>query len=388
MALQPIAQRMGLATSAAFSSPDRAVAFWTRFWEERSIDFKPAVVRRAVRRQATHGSVARRAALLELDTYALTGLMEALQPVHTLDDVARTHRLLDVAAHVTGKDPCVRPNMAPSDADRCVGIWREWWLVSHTDFDVLSGPDRISATLTETQYGKWALQALTLQLGVGPDGVTVLERLRSNGPRTVGLAILALILAYGVAFPLGLICAQWQRGVLDNLTSLGLLGLLALPVPILAVALAHLANGSFTLAVSTVVIASALLTVPSRHQRLAAIDEIGRDWIRHGRACGIHPARLLLVHVGRPAGTLGLALVALDFPLAMSAVCVAEHAFQLDGLGPHIVRAVLQRDVAFLMAFGLTATALHALLLLASDIMTGWLDPRLNRSIHGEHAWP
>lgn len=388
MALHPVAQRMGLATTTAFSSPENAVAFWTRFWEERSVDFKPAVVRRAVRRQAMHGSLARRAALVELDTYALGGLMEALEPVRTPDDVARAHRLLDVAAHVTGRDPCVHPDMDPASADRCIVRWRDWWLVSHADFGVLSGPDRISAILTETQYGKWALQALTLQLGVGPDGVTVLERIRSSGPRTVALAILALVLAYGVAFPLGLLGAQWQGGLRDNLTSLGLLGLLAWPAPALAVTLAHLANGSFALVASVIAIAAGLVTVPARHQRLAAIDDMGRDWIRHGRACGIHPARLLFVHVGRPAATLGLALVALDFPLAMSAVCVAEHAFGLDGLGPHLVRAVLQRDVAFLMAFGLAATALHALLLLASDILTGWLDPRLNRSIHGEHAWP
>lgn len=79
-------------------------------------------------------------------------------------------------------------------------------------------------------------------------------------------------------------------------------------------------------------------------------------------------------------------MAALDFPLALSAACVVERAFGLRGLGSHLVRAVLERDVALLMAFGLSATVLHAVLLLLGDVATGWLDPRLRRAMHGERA--
>jgi peptide/nickel transport system permease protein len=386
MALQPIAERMGLATPAAFSTPENAVTFWTRFWEERAVDFRPAVVRRAVHRQATHGSLARRAVLVELDTYALDGLMNALGPCTTPDDVARAARLLSVASHVTGRDACVHPGMAPGEADPCVVRWREWWLTSRVDYETLSGPERVAAILTETQYGRWALQALTLQLGVGPDGVTVLDRLRTQGPRTFGLALLSLLLAYGVAFPLGLLSARCQRGTIDQGASTLTLVLLALPVPLLTVFFAVFANGTLALAAAVTAMTTGLVSAPSRHQRIAAIEELSHESLRYAKAKGIPASRLLLVHVGRPAGALAVSLIALDFPLAMSAACVVEHAFQLPGLGPHLVRAILDHDIALLMAFGIVATAIHALLLLASDVAGGWLDPRLNRAVHGENT--
>jgi peptide/nickel transport system permease protein len=386
IALQPVAERMGLASSSAFATPTKAVAFWTRFWEERAIDFKPSVVRRAVRRQAVHGSAARRAALLELDTYALSGLMAAVDRVETPDDVSRSARLLSVASHVTGREACVRPGMDVEQADRCVSRWREWWLVSRADFEEISGPERISAMLTETQYGLWALQALTLRLGVGPDGVTVLDRLVGDAPRTIGLALVALLLANGLAFPLALIGAQWRRGIVDHATAFVTLLLLSAPIPLVAVALAHLMGGTFAWAAAATAMIAGLITAPSRQQRLVAIDELGREWFRYGQACGIHPIRLLVVYVGRSSGALGIGLAALDFPLALSAACVVERAFGLRGLGSHLVRAVLERDVALLMAFGLSATVLHAVLLLLGDVATGWLDPRLRRAMHGERA--
>ena len=383
LALQPIALRMGLASPQAFSSPNGAVTFWTRFWEERAIDFNPSAVRRAVRRQATHGSAARRAALIELDTFALGGLMDALDRVQTPDDVSRAARLLSVASHVTGRDACVQPGMAVDTADRCVSRWREWWLLSRSDYEVLSGPGRISAMLTETQYGLWALQALTLRLGVGPDGVSVLERLTSEGPRTVGLALLALVLAYGLAFPLALVGAQWRRSAVDRVTAVTTVLLLSWPVPVLVAALASTLPPPTTWAVALSAVVVSLLAVPSRHQRILAIDELGRDWYRYGRACGIHPLRLLLLHVGRSSGALAVSLLALDLPIALSAACAVEQAFGLRGLGPHLVKAVIERDVPLLMAAGLAATVLHALLLLLGDVTAGWLDPRLRRAMHG-----
>jgi ABC-type dipeptide/oligopeptide/nickel transport system permease component len=386
VALQPVAERMGLASPAAFSTPESAVTFWTRFWEERAVDFRPAVVRRAVHRQATHGSLARRAVLVELDTYALDGLMDALGPCKTPDDVARAARLLSVASHVTGRDACVHPGMSPGEAAPCVVRWREWWLTSRVDYETLSGPERVAAILTETQYGRWALQALTLRLGVGPDGVTVLDRLRTQGPRTLGLALLALVLAYGVAFPLGLISARCHRGAIDQGASILTLALLALPVPLLTACFAVFAGGKFALAAAVTATAAGLVSAPSRHQRIAAIEELSHESLRYAKAKGIPASRLLLVHVGRPVGALAVTLAALDFPLAMSAACVVEQAFQLPGLGPHLVRAVLDHDIALLMAFGIVATALHALLLLASDVAGGWLDPRLNRAFHGENT--
>src|SRR5262245_61266252 len=48
-ALAPVARRMGLEIDERWE-PSRQVLFWTRFWDEHSIDFRPSVARRAVLR--------------------------------------------------------------------------------------------------------------------------------------------------------------------------------------------------------------------------------------------------------------------------------------------------------------------------------------------------
>src|SRR5688500_15481689 len=47
-ALSPVARRMGVGSTAELESPDAAVVFWTRYWQDRAIDFRPAVMRRLV----------------------------------------------------------------------------------------------------------------------------------------------------------------------------------------------------------------------------------------------------------------------------------------------------------------------------------------------------
>ncbi|HQP37480.1 MAG TPA: ABC transporter permease, partial [Polyangiaceae bacterium] len=49
LALAPVAVRMGILGPEGFRTAADAVLFWSRFWEERSVDFKTSVVRRAVR---------------------------------------------------------------------------------------------------------------------------------------------------------------------------------------------------------------------------------------------------------------------------------------------------------------------------------------------------
>ena len=52
LALSPIAGRMAIASPNDFATPEAAVLFWTRFWQDRAIDFKPQLVRRLVTRLA------------------------------------------------------------------------------------------------------------------------------------------------------------------------------------------------------------------------------------------------------------------------------------------------------------------------------------------------
>lgn len=391
MALRPVAERMGLKTSNAFSSRETAVVFWTRFWEERDADFQPTVVRRAVRRLAHHDSPTRRTVLVELDTFALASIFEELGKLETPEDVSRIARLLEVASHATNRPACVQEGMPVEQARKCVVQWEDWWISHNTDFQLLSGTQRVSSILTETEYGKWAMQAITLELGVSPDGVTVLHRLKTYAPRSIGLAFLGLLVAYSLAFIIGSVRAFYRKGAIDILTGVGVGALLALPCPLIAVWFARAVHGSWTsvwaMIATVMTVAAALIAMPSRQQRHAAIAETNFDVVTYARAKGLHPVRIMLVHGGKLAAPMAIATMAVDFPLAMSVVCVAEQALGLDGIGPYFVQAVRSHDVGLLMALALVCIAVHIILFVAGEITTSALDSRISRFSHQEHPW-
>jgi peptide/nickel transport system permease protein len=155
LALSPIAGRMGIASPNDFATPEAAVLFWTRFWQDRAIDFKPQLVRRLVTRLAEKSSVLRSEDVVQLDTYALPELIGALESAGDREGVQRAHRLTVVLAHVTGQPWAVERAMTPEQANRLIARWRRFWLESGADFSTPEGARQVTAMFAETRYGHW-----------------------------------------------------------------------------------------------------------------------------------------------------------------------------------------------------------------------------------------
>jgi peptide/nickel transport system permease protein len=161
LALAPVARRMGVGGDDDFASPASAAAFWARFWQDRSFDFRPQVARRLVTRLAQRASTsARRDDIIQTDTYALPELIGALGRVRNADDVLRVERLTSLLAHVTNQGPVARRNTSVSEARSVVRKWQDFWLAQGSDFVTLDGPTRVIATLAQTRYGVWVGHAL------------------------------------------------------------------------------------------------------------------------------------------------------------------------------------------------------------------------------------
>src|SRR6478752_6528151 len=162
LALAPLALRMRVANADDVASPERALLFWSRFWQDRSIDFRPTTVRRAVERMAERASTLRRDDVIHADTYALEALVGALGRVSGPADIARVARLHSVLMHVTARGDALPREPSLDDARRAVRQWQALWLEEGADFSVLEGPRRVAALVTETQFGKWLAEALLL----------------------------------------------------------------------------------------------------------------------------------------------------------------------------------------------------------------------------------
>ncbi len=214
MALGPLALRMRVASVDDVATPERALLFFGRFWQDRSIDFRPTTVRRAVERLAERSLTLRRDDVIHADTYALEALVGALGKVESPADAARVGRLHPVLMHITNRGEALPRTPAVDQAARAARRWQELWLQEGADYSVLEGPRRVAALVTETQYGKWLAQAFMWDLGRARDGSNVSGVVLAALPSSAIHVLLLQLLAIGVALGTALLdrsAGLWLR---------------------------------------------------------------------------------------------------------------------------------------------------------------------------------
>jgi ABC-type dipeptide/oligopeptide/nickel transport system permease component len=377
--LAPVAIRMGIAQPGEVDRPETAVLFWTRFWDDRSLDFTPAAVSRAVARLVEHDSYLREADLISLDTFALQEVTHAMT---TTSDRVALQRLTRIAAHASQRGMTLGADATPLDIRRAIADWQEWWFVHATDFVALEGGARMVAVVTETRYGKWLKRAVSGELGVSPvDGEPVSDKLRARAPVTLLLCGLALLSSLALAVPLGAIGAWRQGHPFDVASSAVLFLLYATPTFALAELLqnatAGVASPRVRMALAVASLAAGSLATLSRWQRASMLDVVRQDFVRTAHAKGLPGWRVAVVHVLRYALLPTITLAGLQLPVLLSGAIVVEEVFGLPGVGYETLRAVRDHDDAWLMAIVLVSAAGVALGLVASDIAQGVLDPRV-----------
>ena len=155
VALAPVARRMGVGTEEELRQPEAAVAFWSRFWQDRGFDFRQQVARRLVGRLHQKSSALRREDLAYLDTYALPELMAALGAIRTEADVQRAAHLTAAISRVLGDGRAIGPGSSVAHAREIVREWQNYWTEQGADFVTLDGPQRLVALLSQSQLGHW-----------------------------------------------------------------------------------------------------------------------------------------------------------------------------------------------------------------------------------------
>ncbi|HTQ05392.1 MAG TPA: hypothetical protein VMI54_16125 [Polyangiaceae bacterium] len=266
LALGPVARRMGVASDDDLATPERAVVFFTRFWQDRSADFRSASVRRKVERLAERALPLRVKEVIELDTFALGELFDALGSVHGTQDVKRVERLGPVLSHVTGASFPLPPDPTVAEAARAATAWREWAFDYGADFTTLDGPGRLAATVLETRYFRFLASVPRALRGDDPSGSErvslVLERARESLPVTL------LSLVFAVAASVLLMRWLAARDAVEERAVVAATILAAVPLAGLATHGAALGTVGLTGALALGLTALLLLELhAARHQR-------------------------------------------------------------------------------------------------------------------------
>jgi peptide/nickel transport system permease protein len=347
LALTPVALRMEVATRDELADGAQAVLFWTRFWQDRAIDFRAASVRHLTMRLAERSIALRREDLVHVDTFALPALMEGLGQVVDADDVARVQRLSSVLSHVTDLPQRGTATASIAEAQRTVDTWRDFWALHGSEYSELDGPRRLAATFVETQYGKWLAAVLRGGLGRTRSGESALSLIRRGFATTSFLLLVGL----GGGFSLGVAWTRFERRTRRSAAryASAVLGTALAAIPC-ATFVALLATARAGLGVATCLVTVATAAWVSRH--------LARSTMNQGRVSPLAAA----FSVSAPLG-------ATYPPVVLSAIVLVELAFRLPGLGRTAALALASGDVNAWMAASLALALATLLLRQAADLI-------------------
>lgn len=220
-------------------------------------------------------------------------------------------------------------------------------------------------------------------------GRPVNDIISQSFPVSLVLGLGALTFAIGIGVPIGIISAVRRNSWVDwSLMAVAMVGI-CVPTftvgPLLQILVAANVPGlkvagwgsplDFLLPAFTLGLVSAAYL--ARLTRGGLLEILSQDFIRTAHSKGLSPTRVILKHALRGGLLPSVAYLGPAFAAMISGSFIVETIFQVPGMGQHFVNAAIARDEFLLMGVALFFGFLIILMNLASDILTGLLDPRV-----------
>lgn len=248
------------------------------------------------------------------------------------------------------------------------------------------------------QYGSWLMHYVQgdwgLSLSTGePVFTLVVARLRNSAM----LALVAFVMYVPLGIILGLFSALRRTKVFDQVVSITSLAFIGLPefvtglvlIAIFAIGLNWLPSSSaippdsgFLAALPRLILPGITVSLVSlayitRMTRSSTATVLETDYVRSAYLKGLHPLRVLFMHVLRNSLLPTVTVIAVGIGWLIGGLIVTESLFSYPGLGRLLLFAIQRRDLPLLQAITLLLVVVFSLSNLLADILYGLLNPRI-----------
>ncbi|MFH8252870.1 ABC transporter permease [Microbacterium sp. B2969] len=291
-------------------------------------------------------------------------------------------------------------------------------------------PDQLAERIHEAGYDRPVIvQYFEYMLGVfrGDFGTTITDNqavssiLLQFGAATLELAIYALIVAFLVGIPFGLIAAKMRDRVPDAFLRIGAILLYATPVFFVAILyklvfaawlgwlpVAGRASTRVELQLQAIqnptgiylidafqigpeavgdVLMHAILPALTlglltagvflRLVRTNVIGTLGAQYVTSARSRGVGEYRLLTKHAYRPALIPIVTVIGLQIGLLLAGAVLTETSFEWKGIGFHLAQYILSRDFVAVQGIVIMIAVIIAVTNFIVDIVAVLIDPRV-----------
>ena len=248
------------------------------------------------------------------------------------------------------------------------------------------------------QYGRWLGQLAHGDLGTSwrtgkPVVALILERL----PVTLELTLFSVAFALVLGVAAGIVSAVRRDRAVDNVTRVGTLLGLSVPVfwqgtmlilffslylrwmpPVVWVDFSADWRRNLTIMVlPALCLGTASAANVARTTRSCMLDVLGSEYVRTAAAKGLTDRVVVLKHALRNALIPVVTVAGLQIGILLGGTVVVEEVFTLPGIGRLVLWSIYQRDYPLTQSTILFIALLFMTINLAVDVLYGYLDPRI-----------
>lgn len=212
-------------------------------------------------------------------------------------------------------------------------------------------------------------------------------------PTSLTIGFWAILVAALVGIGLGMAGALRRNGWADY--AAGTIGVIGIAIPIFiigplmqayfSVHLGWLPVGGWNEGWHSLILPVLVLALPniayiSRLTRSSTIEVLRENHVRTARAKGIGPARVLWGHAMTGALLPVIAYLGPACAALITGSILIETVFALPGIGRFFVDAALNRDYPLVMGITLVYGGFLIVFNILTDLLRGWLDPRVRHA--------
>lgn len=221
----------------------------------------------------------------------------------------------------------------------------------------------------------------------------VVEMILERYPSTIKLALASMLVAIGIAIPLGVLAGTNKGNLIDNFSSfVALLGI-SLPTFVIGPFLVYLfavklgwfaPTGSANpedIVLPAVTLGAALSAILTRMVRSSVIEELGEDYVRTARAKGLSERKVVYKHVLKNGLIPVVTILGLQLGVLLAGAIITEKIFNWQGLGLLLLDdGIGKRDYRLVQGCVLVISVTYILANSLTDLVYRWLDPRIRLS--------
>lgn len=221
----------------------------------------------------------------------------------------------------------------------------------------------------------------------------VLDMILARYPSTIKLALASMLIAIGIAIPLGVLAGRRKNSLVDNFSSfVALLGI-SLPTFVIGPFLVYIfavklrwfsPTGSANpedIILPAVTLGAALSAILTRMVRSSIIEELGEDYVRTARAKGLSERKVVYKHVLKNGLIPVVTILGLQLGVLLAGAIITEKIFSWPGLGLLLLEdGIGKRDYRLVQGCVLVISVTYILANSLTDMVYRWLDPRIRLS--------